>query len=52
VTTAQAHFEGLGRFAEPRLRRALTTLGGTLPSRAATFLAQIEAPNTSFAVGQ
>jgi hypothetical protein len=52
VTTAQAHFEGLGRFAEPRLRRALTTLGGTLPPRAATFLAQIEAPNTSFAVGQ
>ena len=49
---AQTHFAQLGRFAEPRLRRALTIVGGSLSPRAATFLAQIEAPNTSFAVGQ
>jgi hypothetical protein len=46
-----AHFTGLGRFAEPRLRRALTSLG-TMPPRADKLLFQIEAPNASFAVGQ
>jgi hypothetical protein len=49
--TGSNHFTALGRFAEPRLRRALTNLGAT-PPRAATLLSQIEAPNASFAVGQ
>jgi hypothetical protein len=46
-----AHFTELGRFAEPRLRRALTSLG-TMPARAEQLLTQIESPNASFAVGQ
>jgi hypothetical protein len=49
--TASAHFTGLGRFAEPRLRRALANLG-TMPTGADKLLFQIEAPNASFAVGQ
>ena len=49
--TGSAHFTALGRFAEPRLRRALTTLGA-MPPRADKLLSQIEAPNVSFAVGQ
>jgi len=49
--TGSNHFTALGRFAEPRLRRALDTLGGSLP-RAQQFLSEIEAPNASFAMGQ
>ena len=45
------YFNGLGRFAEPRLRRALAKLAAA-PPRAAKLLSQIEAPNASFAVGQ
>jgi hypothetical protein len=48
--TGSAHFTGLGRFAEPRLRRALSGLAH-MPS-AEKLLFQIEAPNASFAVGQ
>ena len=49
--TGSAHFTALGRFAEPRLRRALAGLG-SMPPRADKLLAQIEAPNASFAMGQ
>jgi len=49
--TGSNHFTALGRFAEPRLRRALDMLGGSLP-RAQKFLSEIEAPNVSFAMGK
>jgi len=45
------HFTSLGRFAEPRLRRALANLAAA-PPRATKLLSQIEAPNASFAMGQ
>jgi hypothetical protein len=47
----ERHFRALGRFAEPRLRRALDNLG-TVPPAAATFLAEIEHPSASFALGE
>jgi len=48
---AEQHFRSLGRFAEPRLRRALENLGKVTPE-AASFLASIEHPNASFALGE
>lgn len=47
----EQHFRALGRFAEPRLRRALENLG-SVPPGAARFLAEIEHPNASFALGE
>ena len=47
---AMAHFESLGRFAEPRLRRALQILGA--PSYADEFLAAIETAETRQAAGE
>ena len=49
---SEAYFRALGRFAEPRLRRAIAVLGGQ-PQGALTLLARIAsvAPVTS-AVGQ
>lgn len=42
----ERHFYDLGRFAEPRLRRALERLG-SVPPAAAALLATIEHPNAS-----
>ena len=47
----ERHFRALGRFAEPRLRRALELLGA-MPPGAASFLAAIEHPSASFAPGE
>jgi hypothetical protein len=47
----ERHFRALGRFAEPRLRRALENLG-SVPPGAVSFLAGIEHPNASFALGE
>jgi hypothetical protein len=44
----ERHFYGLGRFAEPRLRRALSRLG-RVPPAAAAFLSTLEHPNASIA---
>jgi hypothetical protein len=43
---AKAHFLGLGRFAEPRLRRALQRIGST-PAAAKTLLATLEGPDAT-----
>jgi hypothetical protein len=48
---AKTHFRSLGRFAEPRLRRALAKLGTTTPA-ASTFLAEIASANTSTGLGE
>jgi len=45
-TGATSYFEAHGRFAEPRLRRALTLLGST-PAAARTLLAKLEGPMVS-----
>jgi hypothetical protein len=50
VSDAKAHFVSLGRFAEPRLRRALSLLGD--PSYAQPFLAQIATADTRVAAGE
>jgi hypothetical protein len=47
---AKAHFQGLGRFAEPRLRRALSLLGN--PSYGDAFLASIATADTRHAAGE
>ena len=47
---AEAHFTALGRFAEPRLRRALELLGQ--PAYAAPFLASITTADTLQAAGE
>lgn len=47
---ARAYFQALGRFAEPRLRRALTLLGQ--PANGAAFLAEITTANTVQAAGE
>jgi hypothetical protein len=47
---AQAYFTGLGRFAEPRLRRALSLLGQ--PAYAAPFLSSIATADTRQAAGE
>jgi hypothetical protein len=44
----ERYFYGLGRFAEPRLRRALSRLG-RVPPAAAAFLSSLEHPNASIA---
>ena len=47
------HFRALGRFAEPRLRRAITLIGtGKAPVSAQTLLTQIEGPNAAWAMGE
>lgn len=48
--TAEAHFKALGRFAEPRLRRALTILEN--PAYAASFLQQIATAETRMGIGE
>ncbi len=47
---AKAHFVALGRFAEPRLRRALALLGG--PAWGESFLASIATAETRGAIGE
>jgi hypothetical protein len=47
---AEGYFRALGRFAEPRLRRALALLGD--PAYAAPLLAEIETAETSSAAGE
>jgi hypothetical protein len=49
---AREHFRSLGRFAEPRLRRALQLLGERAPLAASGLLAEIEGPNQSWAAGE
>src|SRR5262249_45782965 len=48
--SAMAHFQALGRFAEPRLRRALQILGD--PVVAQPFLASIATAETRQAAGE
>ncbi|MDI3287147.1 hypothetical protein [Polyangium sp. 15x6] len=48
--TAKAHFQELGRFAEPRLRRALGLLGQ--PSWGEPFLAAVTSAETRATVGE
>jgi hypothetical protein len=48
----RAYFNALGRFAEPRLRRALTLTGGATGTQAQAFLAEIEKPALSSALGE
>ena len=50
AAAAEAHFVSLGRFAEPRLRRALSLLGD--PSYAQPFLAKIVSADTRVAAGE
>jgi hypothetical protein len=47
---AQAYFVALGRFAEPRLRRALSLLGS--PAYGDALLAQVATANTSASAGE
>jgi hypothetical protein len=47
---AQAHFQALGRFAEPRLRRALAIVGE--PGLGQVFLASITSAETRAGVGE
>lgn len=49
---AREYFHALGRFAEPRLRRAMTLLGGRAPLEAQTLLTQIEGPNAGWTTGE
>ena len=49
---ARAYFQALGRFAEPRLQRALVILGGRAPEAARAFLTEIEGPKASWALGE
>jgi hypothetical protein len=49
TSAAQAHFEGLGRFAEPRLRRALALSPSTAGS---AYLAQIQRAGGTVAGGE
>jgi hypothetical protein len=50
TVASRDHFLGLGRFAEPRLRRALELLAS--PTTGRDLLAEIEGPNVAGAVGQ
>jgi hypothetical protein len=50
VAEGQAYFTGLGRFAEPRLRRALALLGS--PSYGDAFLSQIATAATDVSSGE
>ena len=49
---ATAHFKRLGRFAEPRLRRAMQLLGGGPRAKCETFLNEIAKANTSTGFGE
>lgn len=49
---AIAHFERLGRFAEPRLRRALALLSGPPPAAALAHLESISGPDVSVRAGE
>jgi hypothetical protein len=51
AAVARAHFDALGRFAEPRLRRALAKLGSTPPG-ATAYLDLVAGPNASAAAGE
>jgi hypothetical protein len=50
-SSAKSWFDALGRFAEPRLRRALTVVN-MLPPAAEQYLADISRMNTSAGVGE
>jgi hypothetical protein len=52
ATAAREYFRALGRFAEPRLRRAISTLGGRVTPEALALLAEIEGPAMSWAGGE
>jgi hypothetical protein len=45
--SARDYFHLLGRFAEPRLRRALSVLDGLATPQAEAFLSEIEGPNAT-----
>ena len=47
AASARDYFHGLGRFAEPRLRRALSLLGGLASPQAQAFLSEVEGPNAT-----
>ena len=49
---AEAYFASLGRFAEPRLRRAMALLAGPAPQNAVSYLAKISKANTSAGIGE
>ena len=48
----RAYFQALGRFAEPRLRRALTLTGGAAGPQTQAFLSELESPAFSSALGE
>lgn len=54
ATSAQgvAHFDGLGRFAEPRLRRALSLVSGPPPAAALAHLDAISGKDVSLRAGE
>jgi hypothetical protein len=47
AASARDYFHALGRFAEPRLRRALSVLGGLASPPAEAFLSEVQGPNAS-----
>jgi hypothetical protein len=49
---ARKHFEALGRFAEPRLRRALALMNAPAPAGAQQYLMQLAKANTSSGLGE
>jgi len=49
---AREHFAALGRFAEPRLRRAMEIAGGRTPPHAQELLREIAGPNTVDSLGE
>ena len=52
AAAAREHFHALGRFAEPRLRRALGLLGARAPSESGSLLQTLEGPNVLSALGE
>lgn len=52
AAAAVAHFDGLGRFAEPRLRRALALLSGPPPAAALAHLESISGADVSLRAGE
>jgi hypothetical protein len=49
---AREYFRGLGRFAEPRLRRAMEIAAGRTPPQAQELLREIEGPNAFDSLGE
>ena len=45
LAAGRAYYAALGRFAEPRLRRARSLLGGRAPVESETLLRELEGPN-------